>query len=338
MCNIWKDRREDLLGPQHMDKLPRELETINLSGGEPFLRADLAEFVRHARNRCPKAQIVISTNALMADRIAERMKEIVQIDPTVHLAVSLDGLGEAHDRIRGVRGIYDAAVRLIDHLAAEGFGGLRLSMTLTADNLDQFVGVAELAARRGLELGVVAAHAATTHLGVGDLPPPGAPDWLREQFERTIAGWLRSWRPKQWLRAHFAMVTLRYLAGQRWRFRCRAGRDFFFLQADGQVYSCSVQGQAMGNLATQSWEEVWQGPAAGAREFSARCPESCWMICTARSVYRRRALQIGWWVLSRKVLSHRGRCKSGTTPYLPPAELGRASPKREQARDGKIQS
>ena len=45
MCNVWKSRRRDELQPEHMGKLPASLKTINLSGGEPFLRADLPEFV-----------------------------------------------------------------------------------------------------------------------------------------------------------------------------------------------------------------------------------------------------------------------------------------------------
>jgi len=235
------------------------------------------------------------------------MQRIIEIDPSVRLAVSLDGLGEAHDRIRGDRGAFDSAIALIDRLLALRYRGLRLSMTLSEANLDELLPVARLAAEKGLELGVVAAHGAQTHLGVGKVDLGKMPDHLRRAFASLIGRWLRSWRPRQWLRAHFAHHTCRLLAGRCWRFRCRAGEDFFFLQADGSVYSCSVRGRPMGNITTQDWDEIWRGQAADeARDFVRDCPEACWMICTARSVYRRRALGVLAWIATRKILAHLG--------------------------------
>jgi len=305
MCNIWKSREKDALRPEHMRKLPRELKTVNISGGEPFLRADLPEFVHEVGQRCPGARITISTNAYLPDRIAAAMERIIEDDPSVRLAVSLDGMGEAHDRIRGDDGAFKSALALIDTLTGKGFRRLRLGMTLSESNLEQLAGVAAFGAEKGLELGVVAAHGSQTHLGVGPFPAAGMPPHLRAAFRKLIGRSLRSWQPKQWLRAHFAYNTYRLLAGRPWRSRCRAGQDFFFLQADGSVYSCSVHGQHMGNIVTQEWDEIWQGrPADDARDFVRRCPENCWMICTARSVYRRRAPRVILWIMLRKLLAH----------------------------------
>ena len=305
MCNIWRGSGVDRLKPEHMGKLPVGLRTINLSGGEPFLRDDLPEFVRHCRRRCPNATITISTNAFLTGRIVKMMKSIRRIDPQIRLAVSLDGIGPVHDRIRGTDGAFDLVVELVDRLRRDGFGGLRLSMTLTNDNLDQFLPVAKLAARHGLELGVVAAHASRTHLAVDHLPDLSMPPRLRQPFGEVISQWLRSARPKNWLRAHFAFNTYRILTGRRQSGRCHAGGDFFFLQADGTVYSCSVAGEVMGDITRQPWDEIWSGlPAQRARRSAGRCTENCWMICTARSTYRATAARIALWVAIHKPLAH----------------------------------
>ena len=307
MCSIWKGDTRDRLMPEHMRKLPPSLRTINLSGGEPFLRDDLVEFVREARARCPRAVITISTNAFLSDRIVEAMGELRRIDPDIRLAVSLDGLGAAHDRIRGVSGAFDRARGLIDRLGADGYRGLRLSMTLCGENLDQLTDVARLADGLGLELGIVAAHGASTHLGVesGDVAIERIPACLARAFEQVIAPRLRSWRAKNWFRAHFAWRTYHYLAGQLWEIRCGAGRDMFFLQADGAVYSCSVRGKEMGNIVDEDFPEIWTGPRAKeAAEFVSRCPERCWMICTARTTYRAKPLGICAWILWKKLLAH----------------------------------
>ncbi|MBT3201641.1 MAG: radical SAM protein [Phycisphaerales bacterium] len=307
MCNIWKGDTPDRLMPEHMRKLPSGLRTINLSGGEPFLRDDLADFVRAAHEQCPQAIITISTNAFLPDRIAEQMPRLLEIDPGLHLAISLDGLGAAHDRIRGVPGVFERAKGLIERLTADGYRGLRLSMTLSNENLDQLTDVAQLAERLGLELGVVAAHGAGTHLGIGsdDVAVDRVPAWLGGAFEKVIAPRLRSWRAKNWLRAHFTWGTYRYLAGRPWEIRCRAGRDMFFLQADGAVYSCSVRGQEMGNIVDEEFPEIWTGPRAiKAVEFVHRCPERCWMICTARPTYRAKWFSVCAWIIWKKLLAH----------------------------------
>lgn len=307
MCNVWRRQTPDRLAPEHMRRLPRTLRTVNLSGGEPFLREDLPEFVREIRLRCPRATITISTNAFLPERIQAAMEEILRIDPKVRLAVSLDGLGEMHDEMRGLPGAFEKAKRLIESLCAKGFAGLRISMTLTRKNLEHLIGVAELADRLGVEMGVLAAHGVRTHLDV----EPGVfgeiPAWLHEPFQEVVVRWLRSGCPRRWLRAHFAAGTYRYLAGHPWRYRCRAGEDFFFLQADGEVYHCSVQGRSMGNLIDQPWETIWRSPAAAAARTAARhCPQHCWMICTVRSVYRKRLPQILLWIAWAKLRSHMG--------------------------------
>jgi Fe-coproporphyrin III synthase len=307
MCNIWKGDTPDRLMPEHMRKLPGELRTINISGGEPFLCDDLVDFVRETHAQCPQAIITISTNAFLPDRIAEKLPELRRIDPDIRLAVSLDGLGDAHDSIRGVPGVFERAIGLIERLTSDGYRGLRLSMTLSNENLDQLTDVAQLAGRLGLELGVVAAHGAGTHLGVesGDVAIEKVPAWLAGAFRQVIAPRLRSWRPKNWLRAHFTWRTYHYLAGKRWEIRCGAGRDMFFLQADGAVYSCSVRGQEMGNIIDEEFPNIWTGPRAlKAVDFINRCPERCWMICTARTTYRAKWLSVCAWIAWKKLLAH----------------------------------
>ncbi len=79
----------------------------------------------------------------------------------------------------------------------------------------------------------------------------------------------------------------------------------FFLQADGAVYSCSVRGKEMGNIVDEEFPEIWTGRRAKeAAEFVSRCPERCWMICTARSTYRDRWLSVCVWVAWNKLLAH----------------------------------
>jgi MoaA/NifB/PqqE/SkfB family radical SAM enzyme len=305
MCNIWQHDVRDALEPEHLRTLPVSLRTVNLSGGEPFLRDDLPDLVAAVRQRCPRATIAISTNGLATEKIIAAVRAIGPADPRVRVAVSIDGLGETHDRIRGVEGAFERAMDTLDQLRDLGCRGLRMSMTVSADNAGQVGAVADLAAARGLELGVVAAQAAGTQLHVDALPSDLPDAHAREVFEDVVARWLRSARPKRWLRAHFTAMTWRYLCGQRWENISRPGEEFFFLQSDATVYTSSVSGEPMGNLCQDTWDDLWSSPqAAEARAIETARPHRSWMICTARRYYRHRRAAVLGWVFRSKLRSH----------------------------------
>ena len=97
---------------------------ILLSGGEPLMRPDLPELVRHAANRGVRA--VISTNGtLITGDFARTFKEF----GLSYVGVSLDGLRETHDRFRGVAGAYDKALAGIRTCLAEGIKvGIRFTI------------------------------------------------------------------------------------------------------------------------------------------------------------------------------------------------------------------
>jgi len=88
---------------------------ILFSGGEPLMRQDLPELVRHATDRGIRA--VISTNGtLINGDFANTFRRF----GLSYVGVSLDGLRETHDRFRGVPGAFDEAMAGIRTCLAEG--------------------------------------------------------------------------------------------------------------------------------------------------------------------------------------------------------------------------
>lgn len=315
MCNIWREQVSDALDVNVLRKLPPSLRTVNLSGGEPFLRDDLPQLVAAVRERCRRAVITLSTNGLASDRILPAMREIGLADPRVRLAVSIDGIGEVHDRIRGVDGAFERALGTVDALREAGCSGLRLSMTVAGDNAHQVAAVADLARCRGLELGVVAAQVAEAQLHVESLPPARPGPEACGAFEAVVGEWLKSARPKLWLRAHFTAMTWRYLCGERWENFSQPGEALFFVQSDGRVYPSGVGGEAMGNLCEMSWEQLWCSPAAEqARQVERSRRQESWMICTARRYYRKRAPSVAGWILANKFRAHLGQLRLSEAP------------------------
>ena len=98
---------------------------ILFSGGEPLMREDLPELVRFAVDNGIRA--VISTNGTL---ITEERARIFAGIGLSYMGVSLDGTGEIHDRFRGVKGAFDAAVRGIRNCQDAGIKvGARFTIT-----------------------------------------------------------------------------------------------------------------------------------------------------------------------------------------------------------------
>jgi len=79
---------------------------VLLSGGEPLIRPDLEELARFAVDK--GMRVVISTNGtLITKKNAAVFREI----GLSYAGISLDGIGATHDKFRGEKGAFEAAVR-----------------------------------------------------------------------------------------------------------------------------------------------------------------------------------------------------------------------------------
>lgn len=121
-CFNWQNlnQKEDLsleLINDLSKKLPR-IKNLLLSGGEPFLRNDLAELIDIFVRNNKIETISIPTNGLLTNKIVDVLEKILQIPGTkaVNINFSLDGLLEVHDKIRGVKNNYVTTVETINRV------------------------------------------------------------------------------------------------------------------------------------------------------------------------------------------------------------------------------
>ncbi len=123
-----------------MDELKAfHVPVLILSGGEPLLRPDIYEISKRAKDM--GFYVGLSTNgALIDDDHAIRIRE-VGYD---YVGISLDGIGEVHDRFRGKTGAFDASLAAVRRLKAIGVKvGLRFTMTMeNATNLEPLLDLA----------------------------------------------------------------------------------------------------------------------------------------------------------------------------------------------------
>ena len=97
---------------------------ILFSGGEPLIRKDLLELAQYATDKGMRA--VISTNGtLITKEIAAKLQKI----GLSYVGVSLDGLAKTHDRFRGKKGAFAAAIEGIRNCRDAGIKvGIRFTV------------------------------------------------------------------------------------------------------------------------------------------------------------------------------------------------------------------
>lgn len=118
---------------------------ILFSGGEPLMRPDLIELARYATDKGMRA--VISTNGTLITRdIADQLYKI----GLSYVGVSLDGLELTHDRFRGRKGAFAAAIDGIRNCRDAGIKvGIRF--TVNKHNLPDVPSMFDLLRREKIE-------------------------------------------------------------------------------------------------------------------------------------------------------------------------------------------
>ena len=147
MCPFWRRADETLLSVDEERRLLSKLADsgvlfVGFEGGEPLLRPELPAILREANERFHTS--LVTNGFLLARRVPEFARYID------FLFVSIDGIGPVHDRLRGIPGSFDRAVRGI--AAARELLPVAMSATLTRHNLGQAREIVDLA--RSLKVGV----------------------------------------------------------------------------------------------------------------------------------------------------------------------------------------
>jgi MoaA/NifB/PqqE/SkfB family radical SAM enzyme len=109
-CDYWKKRWDDGLNTDRAIDLINQIADLGISalrftGGEPLLRRDFFEVMRKSNSTAFK-RIVLQTNGLLLKRLHKEIND----SPISYISVSVDGLKETNDHIRGIRGYFDLAM------------------------------------------------------------------------------------------------------------------------------------------------------------------------------------------------------------------------------------
>lgn len=122
-CFLWKNLNwnEKELSLEEIEKTSKSMDKLlwlHLSGGEPFLRDDLPQICSIFYKNNKVRNIGIPTNCLLPEIISKKTSEILKLcpDAKLNIILSLDGLENTHDKIRGVKGNFQKFLQTLKEL------------------------------------------------------------------------------------------------------------------------------------------------------------------------------------------------------------------------------
>ena len=296
MCNRYKapTRPEEEITIETIRKLPPMYFT-NITGGEPFLRDDLEEIVEELYQRSDR--IVISTNGFFTDRIIRLARRF----PQTGIRISIEGLQYTNDEIRGLPDGYQKGYHTLQTLRAMGMKDVGFGMTVQDRNAKDLVPLYDLSDEMGMEFATASLHNSFYFVESKNIIRDR--QMVASHFEALINRLLKSKSPKKWFRAYFNHGLINYIYGQPRLLPCDMSFDTFFIDPYGDVMPCNGTKEklVMGNLVTQTWEELWHSKEAEeVRRQVRRCKRRCWMIGSVSPAMHKYIHKPAWWVLRHK--------------------------------------
>jgi selenobiotic family peptide radical SAM maturase len=225
---------------------------VSFTGGNPLLHPQFNEIYRAA------ADHGFGTAILGNPSPRGRIEEIVAIQQPVFFQVSLEGLREHNDSIRGA-GHFDRIMMFLDVLRALGIYSM-VMLTLTRDNMDEVIPLAALL--RG--------KADVFHFNRLALFGEGAnlklPD--RTRYRQFLENYLAAaeTNPVMGIKDNLINILRREkgidLFGGCAGYGCGAAFNFISLLADGEVHACRKLPSPIGNLHRQSLAAIYDSEEA----------------------------------------------------------------------------
>jgi len=247
---------------------------LAFSGGEPLIHKDFWKVAKRADKRM---HISVATNGTILEKVAPKLSRELQ---TCFVFVSLDSVDKKkHDEWRGMKGVWEKAVRGIKKALEYENLQVGINMTVTKDNLSEVEDMINFARDLGCDCFV-----AYSYIPVGrgkeirelDLSPEEKEEMLNILYKEHLKGGIAvlsiapqlgrkmaehggasffhySFTAKDKKRAKFGKTIAKYIGG------CGVGRVYCALQPNGDVIPCVfIPEIVLGNVKKKRFKDIWR--------------------------------------------------------------------------------
>jgi selenobiotic family peptide radical SAM maturase len=238
---------------------------VSFSGGNPLLYPHFLDLYQGASDR--GLGIAILGNPTPR----EKMEELLAIEKPLFFQVSLEGLEEHNDLIRGP-GNFRRVLRFLEVLRELDIPSM-VMLTLTRDNMDQVLPLAEVLRGR------------TDHFNFNRLALVGEGAKLhlpeKEDYRAFLEAYMKAaeTNPIMGLKDNL-LNLLRYQKGMELfggcaGYGCSAAFNFLAVLSDGQAHACRKFPSLIGNVLEDSIDQVYNSPMAQKYRAGCKACQSC---------------------------------------------------------------
>ncbi|MCD4810930.1 MAG: radical SAM protein [Methanosarcinales archaeon] len=231
---------------------------ISFDGGEPMLRHDLADMVRHV----DKSRAIATSFSSGYGLTPEKAKEL-KAAGLYAVRISIDSpRQEEHERVRGRAGSYEDAMKGIDNALAAGIL-TDMFVVVSPDNIDELEDFYSLAENKGMH-----------EMSLYEIIAVGR--WLDHEDEtigpNDVDRLGRFQKDKNKLRDGPRITAFPFFMGPD-MFGCFAGRRWVHITSGGDVLPCAYTPLKFGNIRDEPLKVIWKRMGKTYR----KTPPSCLM-------------------------------------------------------------
>ncbi|MBU1864475.1 MAG: radical SAM protein [Candidatus Omnitrophica bacterium] len=297
MCNIWKHNAPSELTLQEYTKIFQSIKGkilwVTFDGGEPFLRDDIDEIVVLAYQYIQPHVINILTNGTLPHIIIDKVSTLAQKCPDTHIIVniSIDGIGQQNDEIRGCSGITERVLQTYYGLKNLSYSNLSIGIntTISKFNVSHIADIIKycLSLKPDSYVLEIAEQRAEFYNIHDDVRPSlteclESLDILQRELKQKV--FKRYGKIVNILRRHYYTFVKKTLQKKKRIIPCLAGTASARLLPNGDIWCCGVREKPMGNIRYEGYDfkKIWLSECSDRIRKEIQT-ETCY--CTAVNPY-----------------------------------------------------
>lgn len=301
-CDVWKkdaNKKDELSVAQIENAFGSigQIDVLRITGGEPFLRADLDEVISVIHRVSNPGIIHITSNGFLTKRIISLIENF-DFSEKIHIKISIDATGNRHNEIRGIKKAYENAIDTIANLARlKATKNIHFGVNqaiVNKSDIKFYFELKEVLAEFGENIPIYPsiAYDSTNSLYSGKtiVDPNNSIKFFGDFKPEDMHEFEAILKDKQKVVSDFSeyLVDKYHTTGLINRIgkninkpnpKCVALNNHLRILPNGDIPICLYNGTIVGNIANQNFDEIWFGEEINKhRKWVGDCA-GCWASC-----------------------------------------------------------
>lgn len=270
MCNVWKmDHSNEMLIEEFSkymkDPIFKEVESVGINGGEPSLIKNLEMYAKKIMNLPKIKSLNIISNGFSSKLLLGKLESIYATckkkNVNFHVSISLDGVGEIHDFIRGMPGVFEKTTSTIDEIMKNKHkycDSIDIACTIVKQNIDNLIELDVYAKSKGYN---VRYRLGIKNKRIGSEKITNQYCVIYDNLKQTVKEFFHSRISKaKTIYDKFKYFAIYYFLDSKTPKRllgCAWKDEGITIDSRGNVYYCAVASNKIGSLREKSGEKIF---------------------------------------------------------------------------------